>query len=117
MSQSEHNGRIDYVEFMASDLDATRRFYEQVFGWRFKDWGPDYTSFKDGRLNGGFRRVDDVPRGGTLAVIYAVDLGAIQARVREAGAEIVVETFEFPGGRRFHFTDPNGNELAVWSDR
>jgi predicted enzyme related to lactoylglutathione lyase len=83
-----------------------------------EDWGPDYTSFADGRLAGGFSKVDEVTKGGgVLVVIYAVDLEAVEVAVRAHGGEIVKEIFSFPGGRRFHFTDPSGNELAVWSDR
>ena len=109
-------GQIDYIEFPASDLGKTKKFYADVFGWKFEDYGPDYTSFSDGRLSGGFY---SDPRAGArrpLAVIYAADLEALEARVKSAGGSIVKPTFSFPGGRRFHFTDPNGNELAVWSD-
>ncbi len=116
MSQSEKDRRIDYVEFSATDIEATKSFYHSVFGWIFEDFGPEYTSFSDGRLGGGFTKVEANQSGGPLVVIYAVDLEAIASRVRESGGKIVRQTFEFPGGRRFHFTDPNGNELAVWSD-
>ena len=116
MSQSENNRRIDYVEFSATDIEATKSFYSNVFGWTFEDFGTDYTSFRDGRLTGGFSKVESNQSGGPLVVIYAVDLGAIERRVRESGGTIARPTFEFPGGRRFHFTDPNGNELAVWSE-
>jgi hypothetical protein len=108
---------MDYIEFPATDIQATKRFYEQVFGWEFTDYGPDYTSFTDGRLTGGLRKVDSHPTGGPLVVIYAVDLEQLQKAVIEAGGTIVREPFEFPGGRRFHFTDPSRNELAVWSDQ
>ena len=108
--------RVDYLEFPATDIAATRTFYERVFGWKFTDYGPDYTSFEDGRLAGGFARKDQVTRGGALVVIYAADLAAIEAQVKAAGGTIVRETFSFPGGRRFHFTDPAGNEVSVWSE-
>ena len=117
MSQPQHDRRIDYIEFPATDIQATERFYEQVFGWEFTDYGPDYTSFADGRLTGGLRKVDSHATGGPLVVIYVVDLEQVQRVVIEAGGTIVREPFEFPGGRRFHFTDPSGNELAVWSDQ
>ena len=117
MSQAEHDRRVDYVEFATTDIEATKRFYSGVFDWKFTDYGPDYTSFTDGRLAGGFRAAADVRAGGPLVVLYATDLAAIEARITESGGRIVRETFEFPGGRRFHFTDPGGNELAVWSDR
>ncbi len=114
---AEHDRRVDYIEFAAADLPAVKRFYADVFGWEFTDYGPDYTSFVDGRLSGGFRRVDSVGAGGPLVVIFATDLESMAAKVRRAGGRIVRPTYEFPGGRRFHFADPAGNELAVWSDR
>lgn len=112
--------RIDYLEFPAIDLARTKAFYQRVFGWKFTDYGPDYTSFEDGRLSGGFRGPEEgapkPTRDGVLVVIYAADLEAMQKQVRDAGGKIVKDIFAFPGGRRFHFTDPNGNELAVWSE-
>ncbi len=117
MSQAEHDRRVDYVEFLATDIKATKAFYTRVFGWQFTDYGPTYTSFADGRLAGGFTAAEEVKPGGPLVVIYATDLEGIETEVRDAGGKIVKEIFEFPGGRRFHFTDPSGNELAVWSDR
>ena len=116
MSQAEQDRRIDYVEFGATDIEATKRFYSAVFGWEFTDYGPDYTSFHDGRLNGGFAKVENVTGGGPLVVVYALHLEAMLASVKTAGGKIFKEIFSFPGGRRFHFHDPNGNELAVWSD-
>jgi predicted enzyme related to lactoylglutathione lyase len=116
--QSKQNDRrIDYIEMGATNVAATKRFYIDAFGWKFTDYGPDYTSFEDGRLSGGFRKVDSVGSGGALVVIYAVDLADVEQRVRRAGGKIVKPAFEFPGGRRFHFADPSGNELAVWSER
>jgi len=122
MSQAENNHRIDYLEFPATDIEATKRFYHQVFNWDFTDYGPGYTSFHDGRLAGGFNS-ESRPAGadagatrGVLVVLYAAALEDTYAKVKQAGGKIVRETFEFPGGRRFHFADPNGNELAVWSE-
>ncbi len=122
MAQQEHNLQMDYIEFPATDIEATKRFYHQVFGWDFQDWGPGYTSFHDGRLGGGFNS-EAQPAGadanqtrGTLVVIYAASLEDTYTKVKAAGGRIVREAFEFPGGRRFHFADPNGNELAVWSE-
>ena len=122
MSQPDHNFKVDYIELPATDIEATKRFYTEVFGWNFQDYGPDYTSFFDGRLAGGFTRDATVadagarkPRG-TLVVLYAVALEDCYAKVKAAGGKIVREIFGFPGGRRFHFADPNGNELAVWSE-
>lgn len=117
MSQAEHDKRVDYVEFPCSDMQATKRFYQQVFGWKFTDWGEEYISFEDGRLTGGFHTGTPTPGGGALVVIYANDLEAVEAEVKAAGGKVVQEIFSFPGGRRFHFSDPGGNELAVWSDK
>lgn len=107
--------QIDYLEFSAIDLVSTKKFYSQVFGWEFVDYGPDYTSFKDGRLAGGFKKGNPSPAG-TLVVIFVDDLPAAERRVKEAGGKITKETFSFPGGSRFHFSDPSGNELAVWHE-
>ena len=117
MSQAEQDRRVDYIEFPTANIDGTRRFYSEVFGWKFTDYGPDYTSFSDGRMSGGFTRSPEVRAGGPLVVLYSSNLEEIEARIREGGGQIVRDVFEFPGGRRFHFTDPGGNELAVWSDR
>ena len=116
MSQSDHDLQLDYIEFPATDIAATKRFYNAVFGWKFTDYGPEYTSFHDGRLGGGFTLAAKPVKGGVLVVVYTKTLAETQQKVIEAGGKIVVETFEFPGGRRFHFADPNGNELAVWSE-
>lgn len=116
MSDTRSDNQIDYVELPMTDLAATRRFYETVFGWGFEDYGPGYTSFFDGRVSGGFTTEAQAPCRGLLLVIYARDLSAMQDRIRTAGGSIVKDTFSFPGGQRFHFADPNGNELAVWSD-
>jgi len=99
------------------DIQATKQFYSTVFGWQFKDYGPDYTAFRDGRLSGGLAKADSVAAAGPLIVIYATNLEAIEDAVKSADGKITKETFSIPGGRRFHFEDPNGNELAVWSDR
>jgi predicted enzyme related to lactoylglutathione lyase len=122
MSQQEHNLQMDYIEFPASGIEATKRFYNQVFGWEFTDYGPNYTSFSDGRLGGGFNGesqpagADSAKTRGVLVVIYATSLDEIYRKVKAAGGTIIRETFDFPGGKRFHFADPNGNELAVWSE-
>lgn len=117
MQTQSNEGRIDYLEFPALDIGKTKAFYISVFGWKFTDYGPDYTSFEDGRLAGGFYRNAAVTAGGPLVVIYAADLAAMQTKVQAAGGAIVKDIFSFPGGRRFHFSDPAGNELAVWSDK
>jgi predicted enzyme related to lactoylglutathione lyase len=117
MSQEEHDRRIDYVEFPTTNMSETQRFYSKVFGWEFTDYGPDYASFADGRLQGGFTAAPEVSPGSPLVVIYATNLEEVEAQVIGSGGQIVIEIFSFPGGRRFHFTDPSGNELAVWSDQ
>jgi len=117
MKTNPNDSRIDYIEFPATDIAQTKAFYVQVFGWKFTDYGPGYTSFEDGRLTGGFSKERSVAHGGALVVIYAHDLAATEAKVRDAGGKIVKPPFSFPGGRRFHFTDPSGNELAVWSEK
>jgi predicted enzyme related to lactoylglutathione lyase len=109
--------QIDYIEFPATDLAATKSFYQTVFGWVFTDYGPDYTSFADGRIAGGFTKQTQVRGLGPLIVIKAEDLAAVQEKIKAAGGKIVKATFEFPGGKRFHFTDPSGNELSVWSEK
>ena len=117
MSQSQQDRRIDYVEFLTSNMSETKEFYSGVFDWEFTDYGPDYTSFNDGRLSGGFTVATEVVAGGPLVVIYAENLEDIESRIRESGGRVIRRIFEFPGGRRFHFVDPSGNELAVWSDQ
>jgi predicted enzyme related to lactoylglutathione lyase len=114
---TEKDKRIDYIELPTVDLMEAKRFYGEVFGWKFVDYGPEYTSFNDGRLDGGFRKEPAVQIGGPLIIIYSINLELIQEKVKSAGGTIIKEIFEFPGGRRFHFTDPSGNELAIWSDK
>jgi len=112
--------KINYVEFPAADLAATKAFFSAAFGWSFVDYGPDYTAFSDQGLDGGFFKSEQVmstAAGSALIVLYSEDLEATQANIEQAGGSIVKPSFEFPGGRRFHFSDPNGNEYAVWSDR
>jgi D-aminopeptidase len=113
---SQSDLRIDYIELETNDMETSKAFFCAIFGWETEDWGPDYASFSDGRLSGGFRLVDEVTRGGPLVVVYASDLEAVEAAVIANGGTIVRPIFSFPGGRRFHFLDPVGNELAVWSD-
>src|SRR5438132_7558124 len=111
--------KIDYIEFQAADIAATKKFFEQLFGWKFTDYGPDYTSFEDGRISGGFARGakgSTVDAGGILVVFYHPDLEPTLKRVQELGGKITKEIFSFPGGRRFQFTEPSGNECAVRSE-
>ena len=110
---------IDYIELPARDLERVKVFYAGVFGWSFEDYGPDYCAFNDSRLDGGFYRAElrsSTANGAALVVLYAADLEGTRQRVIDSGGEIVRDIFSFPGGRRFHFADPNGNELAVWSE-
>ena len=112
--------KIDYLEFWAGDFDAVQAFYEATFGWTFTDYGPEYRAFSDGKLDGGFRFGDKkalADEGAPLVVLYAADLEATRDKVVAAGGTILKDIFSFPGGRRFQFADPHGNELAVWSDR
>lgn len=111
--------KLNYVEFGTRDLAATKDFFEKAFDWRFLDYGPDYTAFSDEGLDGGFYVSDQVAgseRGGALLVFYSEDLEGSLSRVQEAGGEIMKAIFEFPGGRRFQFCEPGGNEFAVWSE-
>lgn len=109
------DGALDYLELPATDIPATKAFYGGLFGWTFTDYGPDYVAFEVGGREGGFnagRKV--VASDGPLVVLYANDLDAMERKIAGAGAPIVRrESFE--GGRRFHFRDPNGNEIAVWT--
>lgn len=116
MPHQHINRAIDYIEFTVPDLPAIKLFYSSAFGWTFQDWGDEYISFSDGRVDGGFARGEAKP-GGPLVILYSGELEAQQAKVKEAGGRITKDIFSFPGGRRFHFADPAGNELAVWSDK
>ena len=108
--------QIDYIELPSSDIEKTKIFYHSVFAWKFTDYGPDYTSYHDGRVGGGFTKETAVSGTGALLVIYSSDLAAVRQKIKAAGGRIIKEVYSFPGGRRFHFADPNGNELAVWSE-
>ncbi|MEP7455882.1 VOC family protein [Phyllobacterium sp. SB3] len=114
---SGYDKQINYIEFNVDDISRTKHFYGAAFGWTFTDYGPDYCEFNDGNLKGGFARSEGVKAGGPLVILFADDLADTLARVKMAGGEIVKEIFDFPGGQRFHFRDPEGYELAVWSDK
>lgn len=116
MKQTEH---ISYLELPASNLEASKTFFKRVFGWTFQDYGPDYTSFKDASLQGGFYQANLMSRakkGSALIVFYSPSLVKIKKEIEQAGGEIIQDIFEFPGGCRFHFLEPSGNEFAVWSE-
>jgi hypothetical protein len=109
---------IDYIEIAVTDIDAAKAFYAAAFGWSLVDYGPDYAGIQgDGKEVGGLRRDSEVRAGGPLVIMYSEDLERSVAAVSEAGGTILKPIYAFPGGRRFHFADPAGNELAVWSDR
>ncbi len=113
---SEHKeDSIDYVEFAAPEMDSMKAFYGSVFGWLFTDYGPDYADFETGSITGGFSRLADAGSS-PLVVLYARDLESKLKQIVDAGGEISRDILSFPGGRRFQFRDPCGNELAIWSD-
>lgn len=110
--------KINYVEYPAKDIGATKRFFETAFGWAFADYGPDYAAFSDQGLNGGFYKSELISAsvtGAALVVFYSEDLASTPRKVEQAGGVTSKAIFAFPGGRRFHFTEPSGNEFAVWS--
>jgi len=112
--------KINYVEYPSSDLEQTKAFFSAAFGWQFTDYGPDYTAFSGEGLDGGFYRAARHSRtenGAALIVFYSRDLEATQQKIESAGGRINKPIFAFPGGRRFHFCEPSGNEMAVWSEK
>lgn len=111
------DNKINYVEFKAKNIEKIKQFYSAAFEWSFTDYGPDYVAFSNSGLEGGFEKTDSDVINGALVVLYHSDLDIIKARIAKAGGTITLDIFSFPGGRRFHFTDPSGNELAVWSDK
>jgi predicted enzyme related to lactoylglutathione lyase len=111
----EHH-RIDYIEFSVRDIDAAKRFYTTAFGWKFQDYGPEYAAILGpDREVGGLMQTDAVRTTGPLVILYSDNLEQSIEAVKNAGGRILKEPYAFPGGRRFHFADPSGNELAVWS--
>lgn len=115
---SDHE-KLDYVEFPAASMEATQAFFSKAFDWSFEQFGPDYCAFSNQGLDGGFYRSElysSTRNGSALLVFYSENLEATLARVEAAGGRIEKPIFDFPGGRRFHFCEPSGNEFAVWSD-
>jgi predicted enzyme related to lactoylglutathione lyase len=111
--------KIDYVEFPARDISATKAFFESVFGWSHEDYGSEYAVFSDQGIDGGFfhsNLASSTESGGAFIVLYSDDLEGLQVRIEQAGGTITKAVFLFPGGRRFHFVEPSGNKMAVWSD-
>ena len=118
MHQSLPN-TIDYIEMPSTNLRVTKDFFSQLLGWSFQDYGPDYSSFDDGRMTGGFFASDNtstVEKGAALVVFYSAELEKMSKEVLRLGGKITREIFEFPGGRRFHFEAPGGGEFAIWSE-
>ena len=112
--------KVDYLELPEGDLDAVQAFYEKAFGWSFTDYGSEYRAFSDGKVDGGFYKSEarsSTENGAALIVVYATNLEQTKERVLTSGGSVIKDIFSFPGGRRFHFADPNRNELAVWSDQ
>lgn len=110
---------INYIELPATDIEGTKRFFNEAFGWSFIDYGPDYCSFQGAGLDGGFYRSEQSARtdtGSALVVLYSDDLEASLTTVEQNGGIVIKPIFDFPGGRRFHFSDPSGNEFAIWSE-
>jgi len=106
---------INYVEFKANDLDAIEKFYSTCFGWTFTSYGPNYISFENSGIAGGFEKTSESITNGALVVLEHDNLEAIKGRIIDAGGKITVDIFSFPGGKRFQFEDPSGNELSVWT--
>ena len=120
MEAKMNDRRIDYIEFPATDIARTKAFFAGVFGWKFTDYGPDYVSFEDGRINGGFftsDKVSSTASGSALAVIFTPDLERFREKTIKLGATITRDTFSFPGGRRFQFAEPGGSEFSIWTDK
>jgi predicted enzyme related to lactoylglutathione lyase len=113
---SSHH-QISYLEFTAGDLQQVKKFYSEAFAWKFTDYGPEYVAFNDGSLDGGFAMGEALPITAPLAILYSENLEESLNTVKSCGGVITKSIFAFPGGRRFHFTDPGGNELAIWSDK
>ncbi len=114
---STQNNHINYIELKAKDLEAIKQFYSSAFGWQFTDYGPDYVAFSECGLDGGFEKTNDEIINGALVILYHEDLNIAKDKIIEARGSISKDIFSFPGGRRFHFLDPSGNELAVWSEK
>jgi len=112
--------RVNYFEMGSTDNAAMKVFYGKVFGWTFTDWGEAYVEITGAGVSGGFdteRAVNAGAISGTVVMVYSDDLDATEAAVAKAGGQVAIAAFDFPGGRRFHFTDPSGNEMAVWTSK
>lgn len=110
--------KINYIEFPAKDLNIAKSFFGSLFNWVFEDFGDQYTAFYKAGMDGGFYKSDKVvstENGSALVVFFSENLEETEAKVKNCGGQITTPIFSFPGGRRFHFSDPNGNEYAVWA--
>ncbi len=115
-----NTNKIDYIESPTTDIQKTKSFFKQLFGWTFQDFGPDYTAYDDGYMKGGFYKSETVASIGTgsvLVVFYSTELETYKEKIIHLGGNITKDIFSFPGGRRFHFTEPGGSEFAIWSDK
>lgn len=116
---TNNHEKINYIELPAKDIDKVKAFFNEAFSWTFEDFGPEYAAIHNAGIDGGFYKSDltvSVKNGSALVVLFSNDLEATQQKIEKSGGNIIKAIFSFPGGRRFHFTDPNGNEYAVWSD-
>jgi len=114
------NNKINYIEIPVSDIAATKEFFSKLFGWLYTDYGPEYCAINNAGIDGGFYQLDNAgfsSATGPLVVFYYHELDEIKEKIISLSGVIVKDIFPFPGGRRFHFTDINKNEFAVWSDK
>ena len=114
------NIKINYIELPAKNMKLAKDFFRSAFGWKFVDYGPEYSAFSNSGLNGGFYLSElsvSTKNGSALVVLYSENLESTQQKIEKVGGTIIKSIFPFPGGRRFHFNDPNRNEYAVWSDK
>jgi len=107
--------QIQYIEFLSADIKQAKKFYTESFGWAFTDYGPEYTAFEGDYIDGGFTLGKPL-KGSILIVIFSENIETTKTKIVKAGGKIAKDIFSFPGGRRFHFIDLDGNELAVWSE-
>jgi len=111
--------KINYVEFPSKNLEETKSFFSHAFGWEFQDFGPEYTAFSNQGLDGGFFKANlnsSTNTGAALIVFYSKNIEKTQEKIQKSGGTIIKLIFSFPGGRRFHFSEPSGNGFAVWSE-
>ena len=115
----EHE-KINYVEFPSKDIQQTKLFFTKTFGWTFQDFSPEYTTFSNEGIDGGFYQSklnSSSSNGSALIVFFSENLETTLEKIKGSGGKIIKDIFPFPGGRRFHFSEPCGNEFAVWSDK